>query len=100
MELVVWIGLELVPLSEDYQGMRSIHCLMWGVGEDKPAFVYLHVMVGELGQGIFLLHFGVIDGDHSPLLQEHVAYSDRGSLSHISSVLLESEAKDSDLLVG
>ena len=100
IELVIWIRLELIPLGEHNKRMSSINCFLRTVGENESALVNLYVMVLELGQSIFFLHLWIVDGHDGAILQEHVAYGDRRSLSYISCILLEGESQNGDLLLG
>merc|ERR1712066_1040730 len=100
VELGIWVLFELVPLCQHGNRMCRLHCLPRGAAEDQPAFVDLHVVILELSHGILLLDLGVEDMHTGTILQQHLYHLQRGCLSHIASVLLESEAEDCDLLVG
>merc|ERR1712024_163730 len=67
MEVLVWICLEFVPLSQDDNCMRAFHRLVWRLRENQPALVDLHVMVLKLAHGILFLHLGIIHMHHGPM---------------------------------
>ena len=58
----------------------------------------LRTVVGQVEHDLRLLDFGVVDGDPSTLGQKVVDEVDSGRLSGVTSVGLESESEDGDLL--
>merc|ERR1719203_443754 len=99
VELAVWVPSKLVPLCQHGNRMCFLNCLLRSAAEDQPLLIDLHVVVPELFHGILLLDLGVEDMHNGTILHQHLHHFQRWCLSHIASVLLESEAEDSYLLV-
>ena len=54
----------------------------------------------QLEPDLRLLHLGVVDGDVSALVHQHLRDVDGGGLPGVAGVLLEGEPEDADLLAG
>merc|ERR1719384_2874101 len=100
MEILVWVALELIPLCQDNDGMRTIHRLIWRVRKDQSVLVDLHVVVLELAHGILFLHLRVVYMHDGSIVHQHFGHKYSGGLPHVASVFLECEAEHRDLLVG
>ena len=62
--------------------------------------VDLHVMIFELGQGIFKEDLGVVDVHQGAILHEHVANHQGWRFAYITCVFLEGKAQNRDFLLG
>mmetsp|Transcript_142105 Transcript_142105/g.441898 ORF Transcript_142105/g.441898 Transcript_142105/m.441898 type:complete len:385 (-) Transcript_142105:296-1450(-) len=99
VELAVVVLLELVPLREHHDGVRTLHGLLRRRHEVELALVDGDVVVAILRDGILDLDLGVIDVDVGPVLHQHVADREGGRLADVARVLLEGEAEDGNLLL-
>merc|ERR1719188_1712796 len=100
VEIVVPVSLELVPLREDDNRVRSVDSFLWRGSEGEQLVVDLHAVVLELRDGVLLLHLWVVHVNQRPILHQHVADSQGRRLAHVARVLLEGEAEDCDFLPG
>lgn len=104
VDLAIVEGLELVPFSTDDDGIGALGSL---VGRAADLDVVLDILTGidntrlrEVHVDLLRLDLGVVDGDLGVLLDEVLDQGDGSRLTGVTSVLLEGEAEDGNLLVG
>jgi hypothetical protein len=94
--------LELVPLGRDDDGSSSLASLDGVLGDSDLLLVRngVSAALGEVHPHLVGLDLGVVNRYVGRLVEEVVDEGDGGGLSGVSSVLLEGETEDGDLLVG
>eukprot|EP00760_Papus_ankaliazontas_P012579 PhM_4_TR15406/c0_g1_i1/m.8621 len=101
-DAAVVVRLELVPLREHNNSVRTLACLV-GVGDDVG--VARDLFGGDAGvfevlDDLALGHLRVVDVEVRALLQQGVAHEDGRGLARVAGVLLERKAEDGDGLAG
>lgn len=106
IDLLIVIGLELVPLGQDGQGVRTVAGLVRvgargdGILEAGGVVLVDATGVVHLDPHILALDLGVKDVNLGPLLEQIADNEHRWSLADVTGVLLEGISEDGHLLAG
>ena len=106
IDLLIVVGLELVPLGQDGQGVRAVAGLIGvraggdGILEAGGVVLVDAAGVVHLDPHVLALDLGVEDVDLGPLLEQIADDEHRRGLADVAGVLLEGISEDGHLLAG